>query len=108
MKQWHRVGTLIAATALGLLVLMPAAPSLADSYRWQPPTARFHPPAFQRDRRELWADRAEVRQDQQELWRDQRAHRWGEVAQDRRELWQDRRELQRDAWAVRHAPHPWW
>jgi len=108
MKQWHRVGTLIASTALGLLVLMPAAPSFADSSRWQPREARYHTQAFQRDRRELWSDRAEVRQDRRELWRDHRAHRWGEVGQDRRELRKDRREWQRDAWNARHDRHPWW
>lgn len=108
MKRWRRVGTLIASTALGLLVLLPAVPSFADSCRWHPREAKYHNYDSHRDRRELWRDRAELRRDHRELWRDQRAHRWDEVARDRRELWNDRRELRRDAWDSRHDRHPWW
>src|ERR1043165_9320887 len=108
MKLWQRMGTLIASSALGLLVLLPATPSFADAARWRPRETNYHTQDFRRERRELWQDRAKIRQDQRELWRDQRAHRWGEVAQDRRALWNDRRELQRNWWDARYDRHPWW
>ena len=107
MKRWQRVGTLITTAALGLLTLMPVAPSFADSFngqRW----GVYDRQDFRGDQRGLWRDRGEIRQDLRELQRDQRAHRWGEVAQDRRELWKDQRELWRDSRDYRYERRPWW